>query len=141
MLSSIETSRKAPSPVLARRRSAETIAKARHLLEGVVQEGTGKNLKNSVYPIAGKTGTAQIAKGNGYGKDKSNVTYQASFVGAPGVVFDVNGLPLSTNSLRAGMFLAYTPGSNLAWIARLGGEQAGSESHNLFGTIGVRWSF
>lgn len=59
----------------------ETIAKARHLLEGVVQEGTGKNLKNSVYPIAGKTGTAQIAKGNGYGKDKSNVTYQASFVG------------------------------------------------------------
>lgn len=59
----------------------ETIAKAKRLLEGVVQNGTGKNLKNSVYPIAGKTGTAQIAKGKGYGKDNRSVTYQASFVG------------------------------------------------------------
>ena len=59
----------------------ETIAKAKILLEGVVKNGTAKNLNNSVYPIAGKTGTAQIAKGNGYGKDKNNITYQASFVG------------------------------------------------------------
>jgi cell division protein FtsI (penicillin-binding protein 3) len=59
----------------------QTIAKARKLLEGVVQNGTGKNLKNGIYTVAGKTGTAQIAKGNGYGRDKNNVTYQASFVG------------------------------------------------------------
>jgi cell division protein FtsI (penicillin-binding protein 3) len=58
-----------------------TISKAKLLLEGVVKNGTAKNLNNSVYPIAGKTGTAQIAKGNGYGKDKNNITYQASFVG------------------------------------------------------------
>jgi cell division protein FtsI (penicillin-binding protein 3) len=59
----------------------ETIKKARKLLEGVVQNGTARNLNTSVYPIAGKTGTAQIAKGHGYGKDKNSVTYQASFVG------------------------------------------------------------
>lgn len=59
----------------------ETIEKAQRLLEGVVQNGTGRSMKNTVYPIAGKTGTAQIAKGKGYGKDKNNVTYRASFVG------------------------------------------------------------
>ena len=58
-----------------------TIAKAKQLLEGVVQHGTAKNLSTSVYPIAGKTGTAQIANGKNYGKDDNNVTYQASFVG------------------------------------------------------------
>lgn len=59
----------------------QTIAQARQLLEGVVQNGTGKSMKNANYQVAGKTGTAQIAKGRGYGKDKNNVTYQASFVG------------------------------------------------------------
>jgi cell division protein FtsI (penicillin-binding protein 3) len=59
----------------------ETVRKAKQLLEGVVQYGTAKNLRSSVYPIAGKTGTAQIAKGHGYGKDQNSVTYQASFVG------------------------------------------------------------
>lgn len=59
----------------------QTIAQARQLLEGVVQNGTGKSMRNANYQVAGKTGTAQIAKGKGYGKDKNNVTYQASFVG------------------------------------------------------------
>jgi cell division protein FtsI (penicillin-binding protein 3) len=59
----------------------QTIANARKLLEGVVQNGTGKSMQNTNYTVAGKTGTAQIAKGQGYGKDKNNVTYQASFVG------------------------------------------------------------
>lgn len=59
----------------------ETIAKARKLLEGVVKNGTAKNLASSVYPIAGKTGTSQIAVGKTYGKNSNNVTYQASFVG------------------------------------------------------------
>jgi cell division protein FtsI (penicillin-binding protein 3) len=59
----------------------ETIAKARSLLEGVVKNGTGRSLASSIYTIAGKTGTAQIANGADYGKATGTVTYQASFVG------------------------------------------------------------
>ena len=58
------------------------------MLEGVVTEGTAKNLNNSIYKIAGKTGTAQIANNNkGYSNNAyhndmgSGVSYQASFVG------------------------------------------------------------
>jgi cell division protein FtsI (penicillin-binding protein 3) len=58
----------------------ETIEKAQKLLEGVVQNGTAKSMKNTVYTIAGKTGTAQIANGSAY-KGVNGVTYQASFVG------------------------------------------------------------
>ena len=60
--------------------SAETIGKLQGMLEGVVEEGTGKTvIKNPLYKIAGKTGTAQIADGKlGY---KSKRSYQASFVG------------------------------------------------------------
>jgi cell division protein FtsI (penicillin-binding protein 3) len=60
--------------------SATTLKKVKSLLEGVVTEGTGKNIiKNSLYTVAGKTGTAQIAnRDSGYGAKK---TYQASFCG------------------------------------------------------------
>ncbi|GAC1306763.1 MAG: penicillin-binding protein [Mucilaginibacter sp.] len=60
--------------------SDATLGKMKSLLEGVVNEGTGKNvIKNSLYTVAGKTGTAQIANGSsGYGVQK---TYQASFCG------------------------------------------------------------
>lgn len=59
----------------------ETVAKAKQLLEGVVQFGTAKNMKNISYRVAGKTGTAQVAnKGAGY-KGGERITYQASFVG------------------------------------------------------------
>ncbi|MBN2173237.1 MAG: transpeptidase family protein [Bacteroidales bacterium] len=58
--------------------SDKSIEKAKKLLEGVVQDGTATSLKNSVYKIAGKTGTAQIAAQN-LGYDKRN--YNASFVG------------------------------------------------------------
>jgi cell division protein FtsI (penicillin-binding protein 3) len=60
--------------------SDATLGKMKSLLEGVVNEGTGKNvIKNSLYTVAGKTGTAQIANGSsGYGVKK---TYQASFCG------------------------------------------------------------
>ena len=62
--------------------SALTIEKAKKMMEGVVQEGTAANLKNADYKIAGKTGTAQIAKGgSGYGNKNNNQTYQSSFVG------------------------------------------------------------
>jgi cell division protein FtsI (penicillin-binding protein 3) len=60
--------------------SDETLAKVRGMLEGVVLEGTGKLvIKNKLYSVAGKTGTAQIANGNlGYGAKNS---HQASFCG------------------------------------------------------------
>jgi len=60
--------------------SSATLAKLRKLLEGVVLHGTASNLKNSVYQIAGKTGTAQIAKKGQY-KNGADVNYQASFTG------------------------------------------------------------
>ena len=61
--------------------SKATIDKAKKMLEGVVENGTGKGLKSNLYKIAGKTGTAQIARGNtGYGED-GNMSYKASFVG------------------------------------------------------------
>jgi cell division protein FtsI (penicillin-binding protein 3) len=60
--------------------SDETLGKMRGMLEGVVKEGTGKLvIKNNLYEVAGKTGTAQIANGNqGYG-DKNS--HQDSFCG------------------------------------------------------------
>jgi cell division protein FtsI (penicillin-binding protein 3) len=61
--------------------SRSTIRKAKKMMEGVVERGTATNLKNPNYKIAGKTGTAQIAR-NKYGyKNNDRVSYQASFVG------------------------------------------------------------
>ncbi|OYT10639.1 MAG: hypothetical protein B6I18_08040 [Bacteroidetes bacterium 4572_112] len=57
--------------------SKETIGKVQKMLEGVVQNGTAKYLNKSPYPIAGKTGTAQIYSRTSYNKRN----YQASFVG------------------------------------------------------------
>jgi len=66
----------------------ETLAKAKIMLEGVVQNGSGKGLNITAFKVGGKTGTAQIAKigakresgQTAYGAvgDRS---YQASFVG------------------------------------------------------------
>lgn len=61
--------------------SKETIIKAKAMLEGVVEQGTAKNLSNTVYKIAGKTGTAQIANDKYGYKYDSQVSHQASFVG------------------------------------------------------------
>ncbi|WP_207424895.1 penicillin-binding protein [Desertivirga brevis] len=60
--------------------SDETLSKLRGMLEGVVEEGSGKTtVKSSLYKAAGKTGTAQIADGaRGYRGKRS---YQASFCG------------------------------------------------------------
>ena len=57
-----------------------TLSKVKGMLEGVVTNGSGKQIVyNPLYNIAGKTGTAQVADGNkGY---KANKQYQASFVG------------------------------------------------------------
>jgi len=61
--------------------SSATLKMAKRMLEGVVENGTAKNLKNNRYKIAGKTGTAQIAKqGTGY-RTEAKISYQASFCG------------------------------------------------------------
>lgn len=60
--------------------SRATIKKAKKMMEGVVEHGTATNLKNPNYRIAGKTGTAMIARGKS-GYRSGGVSYQASFVG------------------------------------------------------------
>ncbi|MGB8489614.1 MAG: penicillin-binding protein [Bacteroidales bacterium] len=61
--------------------SRSTIRKAKAMMEGVVEHGTATNLKNANYRIAGKTGTAQIAKDKYGYRQGPRVMYQASFVG------------------------------------------------------------
>lgn len=61
--------------------SRSTLHKVKRMLEGVVESGTAKNLRNPQIQIAGKTGTNQIYnKKYGY-KTSSEVSYQASFAG------------------------------------------------------------
>ena len=58
--------------------SNETLDSLRSLLEGVVERGTATNVRNDIYKIAGKTGTALVADNNrGY----KNKVYNSSFVG------------------------------------------------------------
>lgn len=57
-----------------------TVKKARALMEGVVERGTGKGLNISAFKVAGKTGTAQMLVGKSYGGENNHV-YQSSFVG------------------------------------------------------------
>ena len=60
--------------------SRSTIRKAKEMMEGVVEHGTATNLRNANYKIAGKTGTAQIARDK-RGYRQGPMSYQASFVG------------------------------------------------------------
>jgi cell division protein FtsI (penicillin-binding protein 3) len=61
--------------------SPATITKAKIMMKGVVEQGTASSLRNPVYAIAGKTGTARVALNNkGYGEG-SAVRYKGSFVG------------------------------------------------------------
>lgn len=58
--------------------SPQTLQSLQTLLKAVVDSGTARNLRNSNYSVAGKTGTAQIAdQKHGYAKR----VYQSSFVG------------------------------------------------------------
>lgn len=57
--------------------SKETLDKMRKMLEGVVDHGTAKNIKNDYYKIAGKTGTAQKLINGRYRAQH----YYASFAG------------------------------------------------------------
>ena len=57
--------------------SEKTLQKIRAMLEGVVERGTGNNIKGTPYGIAGKTGTAQRLVNGAYVKG----TYYTSFIG------------------------------------------------------------
>ena len=57
--------------------SERTIKTLQELLRGVVENGTAKALKKCPFPVAGKTGTAQISQHGSYNKKN----YTASFVG------------------------------------------------------------
>lgn len=71
-----------PEIIKASITSPETLLKAKSLLEGVVDHGTAVKIKNPLYQIAGKTGTAQLAQNNkGYNKGTKAVKYKGSFVG------------------------------------------------------------
>lgn len=58
-----------------------TIEKAKKILRAVVESGTAKSLNISAFKVAGKTGTAQIAKKGKYYTNNNDKTYLASFVG------------------------------------------------------------
>ena len=61
--------------------SKETIEKAQQMLEGVIENGTARNLNKCPFKIAGKTGTVQIANTKYGYKYQGRYSYQASFVG------------------------------------------------------------
>ncbi len=61
--------------------SQSTIEGAKRMLEGVVENGTARNLRNARYRIAGKTGTAQIANEKYGYRHQEMVSHQATFVG------------------------------------------------------------
>lgn len=60
--------------------SDRTIAKAKELLEEVVESGTANQIKHNQYGIAGKTGTAVMHQGDS-GYTAAGKKYQASFCG------------------------------------------------------------
>jgi cell division protein FtsI (penicillin-binding protein 3) len=63
------------NPMIA---SKETIGKARAMLEGVCEHGTGTTIQGKYFKVAGKTGTARVATNSeGY----SQGMYLASFTG------------------------------------------------------------
>ncbi len=59
--------------------SEATLQKARRILEGVVENGTAKNIKNDQYKIAGKTGTAQKLVNGRYVPGLFNVSFIGYF--------------------------------------------------------------
>ncbi|UZD21077.1 penicillin-binding transpeptidase domain-containing protein [Algoriphagus halophytocola] len=72
------TVEKAYAPEVVRKQiaSEKTVRELQALLEGVVSRGTARNIANSDYPIAGKTGTAQKLKNGKYTRN-----YYTSFAG------------------------------------------------------------
>jgi len=77
--SGITVKENAPETMIEKICSDATLAQLKECLNGVVTEGTGKDVfKGSFYKVAGKTGTALVANGSrGY----ADHIYQSSFVG------------------------------------------------------------
>ncbi len=86
------------NPMIATR---ETIGKAQKMLEGVCEYGTGRSLQNPWFKIAGKTGTAQVATGQG-GYQKG--MYLASFAGYFPADNPKYSLIVTINNPRSGAF-------------------------------------
>ncbi len=62
--------------------SPSTLRLVHEMLTGVVENGTAKNIFSTLYPIAGKTGTAQVANtSRGYRNPEGRKAYRSSFVG------------------------------------------------------------
>ncbi len=64
------------NPMIA---SNETIGKAQAMLHGVCQNGTGRGVQGEHFHVAGKTGTARVAREDGKGYEQG--AYYATFVG------------------------------------------------------------
>ncbi len=71
------------NPVILKNKicSDQTLRIVQGCLEGVMKDGTGKELKGIEFKIAGKTGTAKLRGTDGKFQDEKNSLYQASFVG------------------------------------------------------------
>lgn len=70
-----------PEVLVGKLCSENTLEKLHKCLEGVVERGTATVVRNEHYRVAGKTGTAQVARGaQGYGTAQDR-NYLASFVG------------------------------------------------------------
>ncbi len=61
--------------------SDKTLSVLKVALEGVIERGTGSELKSAYFKIAGKTGTARILNSDLRYGNKGEEKYQASFVG------------------------------------------------------------
>lgn len=96
--------------------SDQTLVKMKKLLEGVVEEGTGKGIiYNPLYKVAGKTGTAQVADANrGY---KARRQYQASFCGYFPADNPKYSLIVVVNDPRNGYYAAQVAGPPFREIA------------------------
>lgn len=70
-----------PEVLVGKLCSSSTLKQIQSCLEGVVERGTAQAVRNEHYKVAGKTGTAQVARGaQGYGTAQDR-NYLASFVG------------------------------------------------------------
>lgn len=94
--------------------SKTTIGKLKGMLEEVVENGTGKGIKNPLFKIAGKTGTAQMASGT---KGYSDRKYQASFAGYFPADNPKYSMIIVIQNPRNGYYAASTAGPVFADIA------------------------
>ncbi len=95
--------------------SKATIGKLQAMLEEVVENGTGQGIKNPLFKIAGKTGTAQMASGTkGYRERK----YQASFAGYFPADKPKYSMIVVIQNPRKGYYAASTAGPVFADIAQ-----------------------